>query len=158
MPKLTKALEYKVRPYGLLFSWYALSIKSFLRGQELEIVTLNQQMAPLFLHIWGQERHLEWINELNLERKMKNVMELIGFESWSARCTLWCFGSYADMRKWELHLHECRFNKKPYFYQYFLSYKVSICENVWIFGIFFQFLLHKRGIKVTKIKKITYFS
>ena len=30
---LCKALEYKVRPYGLLFSWYTLSIRSFLRGQ-----------------------------------------------------------------------------------------------------------------------------
>ena len=28
-----KALEYKVGPYGLLFSWYTLSIRSFLRGQ-----------------------------------------------------------------------------------------------------------------------------
>ena len=28
-------------------------------GAKLDIVTLNQQMAALFLHISGQERHLE---------------------------------------------------------------------------------------------------
>ena len=27
-------------------------------------------------------------------------------------CTLWCFGSYADMVNWELNLHEKHFNKK----------------------------------------------
>ena len=54
---LCKALEYKVRPYGLLFSWYI--YQKLFEGPEWEIVTLNQQMAPLFLHIWGQERHLE---------------------------------------------------------------------------------------------------
>jgi hypothetical protein len=30
----TKPLEYKVRPYGLLFSCYILCIRSFLRGQK----------------------------------------------------------------------------------------------------------------------------
>ena len=42
--------------------------------------------------------------------------------------TLWCFGSYADIGNWELLLHENHFYKKPYFYQYYLSYKVSICK------------------------------
>jgi hypothetical protein len=36
------------------------------------------------------------------------------------RCTLWCFGSYADIGNWELHLHESHFNKQPHFYQYYL--------------------------------------
>ena len=30
--------------------------------------------------------------------------------------------------------YESHFSKKPYFYQKYLSYKVSICENVWILG------------------------
>ena len=72
--------------------------------------------------------------------------------------TLWCFGSYADIGNWELHLHESHFNKKPYFYQYYLSYKVSICENVWILGKIFHFLVHKRSIKVAEIFKIIFFS
>ena len=33
--------------------------------------------------------------------------------------------------------------KKTYFYHYCLPYKVSICENVWILGKFFHFLVHK---------------
>ena len=55
-----KALEYKVGPYGLLFSWYTLYIyQKLFEGPELVILTLNQQMAPIILHIWGQERNLE---------------------------------------------------------------------------------------------------
>ena len=58
------------------------------------------------------------------------------------RPELWCFGSYADIGTYllitylcrELHLHESHFNKKPYFYHYYLPYKVSICVNVWILG------------------------
>ena len=36
--------------------------------------------------------------------------------------TLWCFGSYADMVNWELNLNESHFNKKNYFYHYYLTY------------------------------------
>jgi len=38
------------------------------------------------------------------------------------RGTLWCFGSYADMVNWELNLNESHFNKKNYFYHYYLTY------------------------------------
>ena len=71
--------------------------------------------------------------------------------------TLWCFASYADMVNWELNLHETHFNKKSYFYHYYLPYKVSICENAWILGKFFHFVVHKWYRNVTEIQKITFF-
>ena len=45
-------------------------------------------------------------------------------------------GALAHMPTWvvlprELHLHESHFNKKPYFYHYYLPYKVPISENFW---------------------------
>ena len=45
-------------------------------------------------------------------------------------------GALAHMPTWvvlprELHLHESHFSKKPYFYHYYLPYKVPISENFW---------------------------
>ena len=44
---------------------------------------------------------------------------------------------------WELLKCQNHFNKKLSLYQYYLSYKVSICGNVWILEKIFHFLLYK---------------
>ena len=46
-----KALEYKVGPYGLLFSWYTLSIRSFWRGRNWKLWHQTNRWRHFFAYL-----------------------------------------------------------------------------------------------------------
>ena len=45
----------------------------------------TKQMAPLYVHIWGNVGNFEWLMSEIKEGNLKNEMEVGGFEPWSAR-------------------------------------------------------------------------
>ena len=73
--RVSKNLERKVYPYGWVYSCYTLPLRH-----------KTKQMALLYVCIWGKVGKFEWLmSEIKKERKMKNEMELRGFEPMSAR-------------------------------------------------------------------------
>ena len=109
--RMLKNLERKLHPYGLVYSWCTLSLRSFLRGQNWKF----WQMAPQYVHIWGKVGNFEWLMS-DLRKKGEKWNGISGI--WTQVCLVrvhnvnhYTIGDCCG-RIWILNLHKKKFAKK----------------------------------------------